>query len=188
MAPRNRPSTIDRLPKSVREKIGALRDAGHTIDQIIEALNSLLTVDEVPSRSAIGRHIKKTEQITARIRESRQIAEAITRNLGDKQASDVVRMNLELLQDMILRASTALDDDGNEVKFDAKDIMFLATALEKAAKASKSDFDQQIAEIRELERKETTKKAADTAVAAAKKRGLSTDTIQAIKASILGVV
>lgn len=184
---RNRPSTVDRLPKEVREKIAALREAGRTIDEIMAKLNTLIQDEELPSRSALGRHLKKQEQIMARVRESRQLAEAITRNLGDKQASDVVRMNLELLQDIILRVTMASDEEGNAVVVDPKDIMFLATALEKAAKASKSDFDQQLAAARELERRAATQKAADNAAAEARKQGLSADTISAIKKRILGV-
>lgn len=182
-----RPSTIDRLPKEVREKIAHLRNDGRTIDEIIAALNTLLQVDEVPSRSALGRHLKKQEQVVARMRESRQLVEAIAKNFGDKQTSDITRMNLELLNDIILRAQMASDDDGNATVVDPKDIMFLATALEKSAKASKVDFDQQLLAARELERREATKKAAENAVASAKKQGLSADTISAIKASILGV-
>jgi hypothetical protein len=187
MSRKHRPSSVDRLPDEVRERIAQLRNAGRTIDEILAALETLVGAAGKPSRSALGRHLKEQEQVMQRIRESRQLAEALTKNFGDKQTSDVTRMNLELLQDIILRATMASDDDGNAKPFDPKDIMFLATALEKAAKAGKTDFDQQLAAARELERRETTKKAAETAVAAAKKRGLSADTIHAIKSSILGV-
>ena len=184
---KNRPSTIDRLPNEVREEIARQRNAGRTIDEILAVLRSLDGVEELPSRSALGRHLKHQEKVMERIRESRSLAEALAKNFGDKQTSDVTRMNLELLQDIILRATMAGDEEGNAAAFEPKDIMFLATALEKAAKAGKTDFDQQLAAARETERREATKQAADSAVAAAKKQGLSTDTIKAIKQSILGV-
>jgi predicted nucleic acid-binding protein len=187
MNSKNRPSTIDRLPPEVRERIGFLRDAGRTIDEILAVLNSLVVDDDVPSRSALGRHLKKQDQVMARIRQSRQLAEAMAKNFGDKQTSDVTRMNLELLQDIILRVTMASDDEGDAKIVDPKDIMFLATALEKAAKAGKTDFDQQLIAARETERRQATQKAAENAATAAKKQGLSPETVNAIKASILGV-
>ncbi|MDX2094349.1 MAG: phage protein Gp27 family protein [Alphaproteobacteria bacterium] len=184
---KNRPSSIDRLPDEVREEIARLRNSGRTINEIMAVLRSLDGIEQVPSRSALGRHLKHQEKVMERIRESRQLAEALSKNFGDKQTSDVTRMNLELLQDIILRATMAGDDEGNAAAFEPKDIMFLATALEKAAKAGKTDFDQQLSAAREIERRAATEKAADSAVAAAKKQGLSADTIKAIKQSILGV-
>jgi len=187
MSRKNRPSTIDRLPKEVREKIAHLRDAGCTLDEIINTLNTLLPSDGLPSRSALHRHVKKQEQVTARMRESRQMVEAIAKNFGDKHTSDISRMNLELMQDIILRVLMVTDEEGEASVVDPKDIMFLATAMEKSAKASKSDFDQQLAAARETERRQTAEKAAEKAAATAKKQGLSAETISAIKSSILGV-
>jgi hypothetical protein len=187
MARRNRTSTIDQLPKPVRAKIAQLRDKGRTIDEILAVLETLLNDAQVPSRSALGRHLKKQEQVTARIRQSRQMVEAIAKSFGDKQTSDIARMNMELMHDIILRVLMITDDEGNAALVDPKDIMFLATAMEKNTKASKADFDQQLAAAREMERRLATEDAAEQAAATAKKKGLSSDTINAIKASILGV-
>lgn len=189
MARKNHPSTIDRLPKEIRDVIARLRQEGRTIDEILAGLRSLdqLAAEDVPSRSALGRHLQNQKVVMERVMESRQLAEALATKLGDKQSSEVVRMNLELLQDAILRVTLKSDGQGNPVVVDPKDLMFLATALEKAAKASKSDFDQQLAAVREIERRETKEKAAEVAANTAKKQGLSAPTIAQIKASILGM-
>lgn len=158
MQRRHRPSTIDRLPKEIRERIAQLRDGGRTIDEILGALEPLLQQDDVPSRSAMGRYLKRQEQVTARMRQSRQMVEAIAKNFGDKHTSDVTRVNLELMHDIILRVLMATDDEGNAGVVDPKDIMFLATAMDKAAKAGKTDFDQQLAVAREQERRATAEK------------------------------
>lgn len=187
MARRNRPTTIDRMPKEVREKVARLRQEGRTIDEIVAVLETLVPEADMPSRSSVGRHVEKLKRVGERMRESQQLAEALSKNFGDKQTSDLTRASLELLQDIILRTLTESDDAGDGPKFDPKDIMFLATGLEKAAKAGKTDFDQQLATAREIERRATAQKAADNAVSEAKKRGLSAETVHAIKAAILGV-
>lgn len=182
MAKRAYPSTVDKLPKEIREKIGQLRQSGRTLDDIMAVLETLVTEEDLPSRSALGRHVKRIAVVGERLRESRQLAEALAKNFGDKQTSDIARANLELLQDIILKMITDPD-----TKFDSKDAMFLATAMDKAAKAGKTDFDQQVALAREIERREATAKAAEKATAEAKKRGLSADTVAAIKTAILGI-
>lgn len=179
----NRASTITRLPDEIRAKITELRDKGHTIDEILTVLNTL-SVDV--SRSAVGRYIKKQGQVAEELRRSRALAESIGRSFGDVESSKVARTNIELLHSLMMKLMIGTDDQ-TEVSLDPKDAMFLATALEKVAKAGKSDFEVQIKAALEQERRATTEKAAETAVAEAKKQGLSADTVNAIKASILGV-
>lgn len=182
----NRASSVDRLPEEIRRKITELRDKGFTIDKILEVLNTL--TDEPPSRSALGRHLKKQSQVVESIRRSRAIAEGIGRTFGDKEASNVARTNIELLHSMIMRLMSGGDDtDADTIEIDAKEAMFLATALEKATKAQKADFETQLKAALEQERRQTAQKAAEVAVDTAKKQGLSKETVEAIKKSILGI-
>ena len=184
---KNQPSTIDRLPEEIRERIAALRSAGRTIDEILDALNKLLPTEEVPSRPALGRHLKDWEKVSARIRESRAMAQALSRDFGDKPTSTVARANMELLHSAVLRLLTVAEKEGSASAYDTKDLMFIATALEKTAKASKLDFDQQLAAAKEKERRETLARAADVAASSAKEAGLSGETIDAIRKNILGI-
>ena len=61
-----RRSTIKRLPKAIQERIGELREAGRTIDEILAKLAEL---DVEVSRSALGRHVKALEIGRASCRE-----------------------------------------------------------------------------------------------------------------------
>lgn len=179
-----RPSSISKLPNQIREKIGQLRDGGCTIDEILEHLNKL-SVDV--SRSALGRHIKKTEQVAERIRKSRMVAEAVGREFGDNEASRVARTNMEIMHSLLMKLMVGDDDEEREISFDPKEAMFLATALEKLSKASKSDLETQIKAAVEKERREAMTQAADKAETIARKQGLSAETVNAIKAGILGI-
>ena len=177
-----RRSTISRLPKEIREKIADLRTNGNkTIDEIMEHL-ALLDVDV--SRSALGRHLKKQEQVVAQIMRSRTLAEAVAKQFGDKETGKVARVNMELLHTLLMKVMVG-EGDG-EVVLDAKEAMFVATALEKLTKATKIDQDREL-KIRDEERKAATIEAAKVVSKEAKKQGLSSEVIDAIKSQILGV-
>lgn len=178
-----RNSTIARLPEEVRLKITALRDQGKTIDEIMEALDRL---DADVSRSALGRHLKKMDQVAERMRKSRQLAEAVGRQFGDAETSQVQRTNVELLHSLLMQVMVG-DDDKDDVTLDPKDAMFLATAIEKLSKASKTDLETQIKAAEERARRQAVEQAADKAEAVARKSGLSADFVQEIRSKILGV-
>ena len=104
-----RRSSIDRLPAAVRDKIGALRQEGRTIDEIMAKLDEL-NVDV--SRSAVGRHCKRLESIQASIRQSRTIAEAIVKDYGDEDKENkVARANIEVLHSILFRMMGSEDGE-----------------------------------------------------------------------------
>lgn len=187
-----RKSSIDMLPDAIRAEIGRLIQMNWTIDQIVEHLRTLL--DKAPSRSAVGRHVKSMEKLGERMRRSRQVAEALVRELGDAPESNAARLNVELLHSAILDLFMNAGDD--EVAIDKsgraaldgnpEGVMMLAKALDHLAKASKTNVDF----IAAAEARATTKARRDAATAAetvAREKGLSADTIAAIKAGIFGV-
>ena len=185
-----RRSTIEKLPKEVKDKIAKLRNGGRTIDEIMEVLDTLDLKEDV-SRSSLGRYLKRQEQLTEKIRQSRLLANAVARDFGDKETSRVTQANIELMHSILLKIMLDNEGDGEAGgniagKIDAKEGMFLASAIEKLVKASKLDTDREV-KIREEERRLATENAADQAEAAAKAQGLSEDTINAIKEKILGV-
>lgn len=184
MDTRNRPSTISRLPPEVKDRIASLRDQGRTLDEIMQVLNQL---DVGISRSALGRYTKKMDRVASDLRKTREMAQAVARQFGDKEVSQVARTNMELTHTLLMKLMIGGDDDEQEVVIDAKEAMFIATALEKLTKAGKVDFDTQLAAAREQERRDATVKAAEKAATTARSKGLSEETINAIKSSILGV-
>lgn len=176
-----RVSSIKRLPREIRDEIANLRESGRTIDEILEHIR---TMDVAVSRSAMGRHVKEIDEIARDIRAQREIAIAISKDIGGKTQGELARGNIELLQSLIMRAAGASSASG---KFDAKELMFFAKAVSDLSKGAKLDIDSQIVIAKEKARQEATEKAADVAVKEAKRQGLSAETVNAIKSKILGV-
>ena len=186
-----RPSSIDQLPPEIREEIGRLRDGGATIDQIVAHLRGLAAV---VSRSALGRHIKGMEAVGEKLRRSRSVAEVLVRQLGDAPASRTMQLNLELLHtailDLFMKAADQEEgvDEGGLAALagNPEGVMMLAKALDHLGRASKSDVDF-VERTQRIAAERATKHAAAAATAVAREKGISADTIEAIKASIFGV-
>lgn len=179
-----RKSSIDKLPKEIREKIGELRSNGRTIDEILAHLTKM---DVDVSRSSLGRHIKKQAAVAESIRKSRQMAEAVTRHFGDKETGKVARTNMELMHSILMKIMVGDEEEEQGlIELSPKDAMMLATSIQKLSQASKLDADREL-KIREDERKLAKEEAAKTAVKTAKKQGLSSETVELIRSEILGI-
>jgi hypothetical protein len=183
-----RPSSIDRLPKEVREAIGRLREGGSTIDEILAHLHQM---EAAVSRSALGRHVKSLDEIGERMRRSRAMAEALTDKFGQDPDNRVARVNLELLHGLVfetLTAGASADEENNgegaPLVLDPQSAKLLSETLRNLATAQKSDADRMI-----VARREAAKEAAKAVdeVAANGERGLSADTVELIKQRILGI-
>lgn len=182
MAQRNRPSTIDKLPAEIREEIGQLRQAGHSIDDILAKLRELNV--EV-SRSALGRHVQSLAAVGEKLQRSRDIALSLTARFGDQPDNKLARLNMELLHDVIFSAINATEEDENgesrPVTFDPAQAKALAQAMQSLASAENIDA------ARQLKLKaEAKKEAAGAAERTMKDRGMSAETIDAVRRAVLG--
>lgn len=186
-------SSIDRLPAEVREKIGELRRNGSTIDQIMAKLAELDAADEI-SRSALGRHVKRLDKLGESLRRSRAMAEGLARSLDDEKGDSVTRLSIELLQNSLFdllqdaRAGDD-DDDGKNARAmvrDPKAARALAETLQRIVRTKQHslEFLEKI-EARGAARAKTEAAAAVDLVG--KQRGLTAETLNAIKAGIFGV-
>ena len=99
----------------------------------------------------------------------------------DDGGGKVLRMNTELLHSISTRLMLA-KVDGNEVKMDAKDVAFLASAMSKLSSATRGDVEREI-----RVRQHLLTKAADTVDTVAHEAGLSSETVDMIKRRILGI-
>jgi hypothetical protein len=187
-----RKSTVDRLGPEVRDAIGRLLDEGATLDEILAHLENMSV--EV-SRSALGRYTQKLAAAGEKLRRSRAVAEALVRRFGDQPESKTARLNIELLHGAILDLFMVEDDaaadaeDGKKKKAglgDPMGAMLLAKALESLTKASRQDVEF-VEKAKKLAAEAAKKQAATAAEQMAREKGLSAATIDAIKASILGV-
>lgn len=179
---RRRPSSVDRLDPEIKELIAKLRiDLGWSLDEILAKLREL-GQGEI-SRSALGRHTKSLEEVGAQLRHSREVARALVEQVGTDRDDRVADLNIELMHSMMMRLLTATNDegDGQPLTFEPKDVMFLSGALKDLAGARKTNTEM-ILKVRKEAQAEAAKKAVD----AAKSRGLTSDTVDAIRKSILG--
>lgn len=184
---REQPSTIARLPKEVRSEIGALREAGHTLDEILSHLREMRGVDV--SRSALGRYTKKQQVLREAVTRSHIMADALSRSFGDGRVSKVLQASIELLHSMLMKHMIIVEGDSaddNENRLKTSDFMLMATALEKLSKAAKTDFDQRLKEALEQERRQTQEQTAAAIEVTGRKQGLSAETIEAFKRSVFG--
>lgn len=166
------------MPAAVRELIGKLRtQSGCTIDEI---LAKLIELDIEVSRSALGRHTQQLDAIGEQIKRSRWVGEALIDKLGEAPESRQARVNIELMQSLIM--DLLAGEGGEPVKLTPQSAMLLSDALAKLARAHKSDVD------RELQlRKAVAGEAADKVEEAAKAAGLSAETVRQFRGAILGV-
>jgi hypothetical protein len=187
-----RPSKIDQLPAEIRAEIGRLRGDGHTIDQILAHLADMRSHVAV-SRSSLGRHIKGLDKIGEKMRQSRVVAEALVRELGEAPESRTARLNIELVHgavmDLFMRGADEgeMDERGKAaLEGNPEGVMMLAKALDHLGRASKSNVEfLALAEKRAADKARAESAAAVEEVG--RERGLTGDTVQEIKARIFGV-
>lgn len=182
-------SKIDRMPKEIRDLIAGLLNSNKTIEDIKAKLFELVEggdLDEelMPSKSAIGTHKLKLERYSKELMRSREVADALAKNLGDEEGSKIARLNIEVMHSILLDLGMAArqnetDDDGNVImRIDPMGAMLLSKSLDHLGKAAKADTDI-IAKARELAAKEAMK-----AVKNAGGEGLTQDTMDRIEAEL----
>lgn len=146
----HRPSTIDRLPEEVREEISRLRRHGRTIDEILDKLRELLAEDQQPSRSAIGRHIKKVEVLAERAKRADAIADRLVGTIKEGGEDKLMRANAKLLSEGVFELLSAVED-GEAVTLDPKDAKALSETLRNISTAQKNHAEFVVRVRREAE-------------------------------------
>ncbi len=187
MAPRRQPSSIDKLPPEIRDLIARLRqDQGRSIDEILDHLRQL---DVEVSRSALGRHVKSMAEIGDSLRRAETMARFVVDKFGEDSDERVGRANMRILQGALLELLTEdrVDDEGAPVTLSAKEATQLSLSLQRLVSAQRMDAERQL-RLRREAREEMAREAASVIDTVAKREGgLSADTVQAIKAEILGI-
>ena len=181
------PGTIRRLPTEIRAAIASLRDQGRTLDEILAKLGELGAAPG-PEKECGEKEADEAmaiEGAAALIRRSRRIAEALAGEAsagdpGDGSEGRMARLNIELLHGLVHRQLVA--PDGSPVELDAREVLYLGTTLLKLVEAVRKDLD-----ITLKLRQEVARKAADAAEKEARARGLSAETVEAIRRQVLGV-
>jgi hypothetical protein len=176
-------SSIKALPPEIKQEVDRLLAEGTaTIDDIVAALRGM---GAKVSRSALGRYSMKFETVASKMREARELASTWAQQLGSIPDNDMGRALVEMLHHMIFKMMLERSEEDGPAG-DPLDLMRLAQALKNAALTNSLSVDLEL-KIRTETEKQTKTAAVKVVENAGRERGLSAETIGAIKASILGV-
>lgn len=173
-----RKSTLRRLPPEIQTEINRILSEGRlTLDELLEHLRGIGV--EGVSRAALGRQKQKIDKMAARLRQTREMTEALIREAGPSAAEgEQGRLLVRSLRGLMLNYLARIEDDDT----DPKSFMAIARSLKDMAQANRLDQDFET-KVRERIQKETVKAVEESA----KEAGLSAETVEAIKSRILGV-
>ncbi len=171
-------STVKKLPPEIKAELDRLLVLDNfTIDQLAAELRAL---GANVSRSAVGRYSKNYKQVAAKMKEYKQMATAFAGELGTEVESDSHKVIVQMLHTMMVRVGMK-DLESDEPTMDAKEMMFFANTLKSVMGSVK---DRQV--IQEKAREKALAEAADAATSVAKRKGLTRETVKAIRDKILG--
>jgi len=175
------PSSIDRLPDELREKLNAfLRDPSVTQKRAVALINEAIAAeygDEVSplSKSSVNRYAQRMERVGAQIRQAREVADVWIGKLGGQPAGEVGNLINELVRTMALE--TAMSYAEGEKKVPPKVIKELALAVQRL---------EQAATFNAKRERELLADAGERAEETVKRQGLSQDVAAAIRAAVQG--
>lgn len=183
---RHVPSTVDRLDPDIKRMIMDLRiDRGWTIDEIKQKLDEL---GKSVSRSALGRHVRTLPEVAKEMRDAREMAESLAREVGTASEDKLAELNIELMHGVMLRllANGKESEEGESVTFGPEEVMFLGRAMKDLASARKTDVDRVRAREALVELKAKQAAVAKVEEVAKTSGGLTADTVMAIRKAVLG--
>jgi len=178
-----RRSTVAALPRELVEACNGLIRDGHTIEEILAALQGM---GAQVSRSAVGRYVKSARESMEKYRQAQEVAKVWVDKLEAEPSGDVGRLLPEMLRVVAFQTLTSMGESEEHVG--AMDVMLLAKALKDIAGTQKVSIDTEL-QLRRV--REATQDKADAAARAAaqemQQAGVSEATIAAIRQRILGV-
>lgn len=191
MGKRNNISTVKKLPPDVVAEIDKLRiQHGWEIDELVEFVRSK---GGNVSRSAMHRYTKNLHQTVEaaaeKMNRAQSISTALVERFGDKPDNELARLNIQMLHgqvfDMILSEDEQVDEEGNPLPGDSLKLVRLTKAVQQLLSAEKMNAER-VAQIKREARAEATKEAAENATKEARAKGLSKETVEAIRMAVLG--
>ncbi|EEY08692.1 DUF3486 family protein [Mannheimia haemolytica] len=183
---RGRASKVDLLPPDIKTRLAMmLRDKTFSQAEILAEINDLIRdcgLDEsyCLSKTGLNRYASRMEQMGAKIRQSREIAEIWTKQFGEAPQSDIGKMLMEIVKNIAFETSLGLSENGQA---DPKSIALLSSAVQRLEQAESLSFKRE-----QAIRKEVAQQAAETAEKVVAQAGLSAETVRTIKEQILGIV
>lgn len=183
---RGRRSKVDLLPSDLKTELNAmLRDGRLEQQEILAIINGQieqagLDADAKLSKSGLNRYATRMEEVGAKIRQAREVAQAWTAKLGDAPTSEVGKLLQEVVRTMAFETGMHLSESGKPVE--PKALSQLALAIQRVEQAAMASHKRE-KEIRQAFAEE----AANAAEEVAKSQGLTRAGVKAIKEQILGI-
>ena len=178
-----RKSTVAALPKELVEACNGLIRDGCTIDQILQALQ---TLGADVSRSAVGRYVKSARESMDKYRQAQEVAKVWVDKLEAEPSGDVGRLLPEMLRVVAFQTLTNMGE--SDASVGAMDVMLLAKALKDIAGTQKTNIDTELL-MRKV--REETKAKADAAAAEVEQltrnAGMSEELVSSLRARSWGV-
>ncbi|ENY6783326.1 phage protein Gp27 family protein [Providencia rettgeri] len=181
-----RKSTIHKLPLAVRSHLErCLRDDQMTLNELIADLQAHFPeqVNELPSRSALGRYKQSFGQVIARMREQDHMARLLVSELGENPDERAGALMVQAVT--TLTAHAALKAQEDEVA-NIDDVRHLARAAKDVLQARKASLDER-REIERVARERLLQEQQANLSEVASAQGMSEEQVQFWREKVLGV-
>lgn len=183
---RGRASKVDLLPPNIKTQLAMmLRDKQYSQTQILEEINDLIRdcgLDEsyCLSKTGLNRYANRMEQLGAKIRQAREVAEIWTKQFGEMPQTDIGKALMEMVKQIAFETSLKLGEKDGGIE--PKQLALLSSAIQRLEQAESLSYKRE-----QAIRKEIAQQAAETAEKVVTQAGLSADTVKMIKEQILGI-
>ncbi|MBE4071065.1 DUF3486 family protein [Vibrio parahaemolyticus] len=183
-------SKIDLLPTDIRDQLNVwIRSGSMTQQDALAALRELideagLPEESAPSYTALNRYTRRMDQVGARLRQSREVAEVWCSKLGDAPTSDVGKLLQEFVRTMAFETSMRLMEDAEEKQevIPPKALNQLALVVQRIEQAAMTSH-----KVEKEIRAAFAAEAAEQAEQIVKQAGITASTAEDIKKKILGI-
>lgn len=182
------PSTIDRLPEDIlRQLQQLLQDPRCTQLEATAKINEVLEAEGHPeriSKSAVNRYAVKMEEVGAKLRQSREVAQMFISQVGAAPQGQTGLLINEMLRSMAFELSLKMQEadveDPEAMSATIGQLKNLALTMQRLEQSATINVKRE-AEIK----RQVLQDAADKATETAKQTGVSAETIAIIRRDIL---
>lgn len=162
-----RKSTMKQLPQNIRKQVDDWIVGGNaTIEQLWQYMQNQADaagIEQVPSRSAIGRYVADVTKTAQALRESREMATALMQEMGPGLAEgDQGRTLVQMMRTLVFRFLKP-QIDNPEGGLDPKEFMAMTRAIKDMSHSMRleQDFNVKIREEGKKEAEEAMRAAAN---------------------------
>lgn len=183
---RGRASKVDLLPPNIKTQLAMmLRDKQYSQTQILEEINDLIRdcgLDEsfCLSKTGLNRYANRMEQLGAKIRQAREVAEVWTKQFGEMPQTDIGKALMEMVKQIAFETSLKLGEQ--EGGIEPKQLALLSSAIQRLEQAESLSFKRE-----QAIRQETIKRAAEVVEEVAKETGASMEDVTKMVKAVYGI-